>query len=120
MFNHVKSSRGKRGGKCNQVRNINHSLDREEFDPEGFVKHISQAKRSGLNVRHMIMSKVNALRKVDVFALETYNQARETGDKILKNMVTDMCRHYVSKLAKVSEPPSCDKSNFIVFKYVNR
>lgn len=120
LFNHVKSSRGKRGGKCNQVRNINHSLDREEFDPEGLVKHISQAERSGLNVRHVIMSKVNALRKVDVFALETYNQARETRDKILKNMLTDMCRHYVSKLAKVSEPPSCDKSNFIVFEYVNR
>ena len=117
LFNHPKSSRGKRGSKISYFQNSNtQGTVPIVFSPQLFISNIITAKSLGLNVRRVICKDINKLKKHEVLLLEKYNQA-ECKDKWVKHMITDICRHYISKLITVNRSK---KSDFIVFTYTNR
>lgn len=116
LFNHPKSTRGKRGSKSNNYVQPSVKQQSNSLDPKQFIRNIVDLKKNGDNYRRLLFLEINKLRKDDVIVLQKYNQS-ECSKFSIHNVVTDLCRHYISKIAGNKKEKS---SNFIVFTYTNR
>ena len=117
LFNHPKSSRGKRGPKSSDHHST-YLHPSNSFDPAQFISNIVGLKKNGHTFKRVLFAGINKLSKTNVFSLEKYNTSKSKDITIsIHTVVTDMCRHNISKMMVLQEKK---KSNFIVFTYTNR
>ena len=95
LFNHVRSSRNKRGGRKRNPSN----QTVESPSPTEVIQRIKCSKRDGQNYRHLAKILINGSQKSSV--CELLKLSGEIDDKWLRNIIVDLCRHYFCRERKM-------------------